>query len=72
MNLKREKILSILRRLERGGLFEADGPTSVFLRPSAQLAVRVEGERVTVRQSRLPFSRPMVFTRAELREEERG
>ena len=64
--MKRETILPILRRLARAGHLPEDGPTSVFLRPSRQLSVRAEGDRVLVRASRLPFARPMVFTREEI------
>ena len=64
--MKRETILPILRRLARAGQLPEDGPTSVFLRPSRQLSVKAEGNRVLVRASRLPFAKPLVFTREEI------
>ena len=67
----RENILAALAGLERSGLLPEDGPTSVFLSQGAgghvtQLAVRVSGDAIFVRISRLPFIRPLTFTRREL------
>lgn len=71
MKPSRENILAALAGLERSGLLPEDGPTSVFLSQGAgghvtQLAVRVSGDAVFVRMSRLPFIRPLAFTRSEL------
>ena len=58
-----------LAGLERSGLLPEDGPTSVFLSQGGhvtQLAVRVSGDAIFVRISRLPFIRPLTFTRREL------
>lgn len=71
MKPSRENIFRVLAALERSGLLPEDGPTSVFLRQGAgghimQLAVRVSGDAVFVRMSRLPFIRPLAFTRSEL------
>ena len=72
--MKRQQILSVLAGMRRSGQLPADGPTSVFLadrpgatrRSAAQLAVTVHGDAVSVRQSRLPFAKPLRFTLAEL------
>ena len=76
MKPTRAQILSVLSGMRRAGQL-TDGPTSLFLaeRPRAsrrgatQLAVQVAGERVTVRTSRLPFVKPLVFSMSEI---ERG
>ncbi len=69
MKITRKNLLSLLTGMERAGQLPADGPTSIFLpgRPLVQLAVRVEGGRVAVYTSRLPFSRPVEFTLEEIR-----
>ena len=72
--MKRQQILSVLAGMRRAGQLPEDGPTSLFLadhpgasrRTAAQLVITVRGERVSVRTSRLPLSRPLVFTLAEL------
>ena len=71
MKPSRENILAALAGLERSGLLPEDGPTSVFLSQGAgghvtQLAVRVSGDAIFVRMSRLPFIHPLAFTRREL------
>ena len=69
MKPSRENILAALAGLERSGLLPEDGPTSVFLSQGGhvtQLAVRVSGDAIFVRISRLPFIRPLTFTRREL------
>ena len=69
MKPSRENILAALAGLERSGLLPEDGPTSVFLSQgghATQLAVRVSGDAIFVRISRLPFIRPLTFTRREL------
>lgn len=72
----RENVLRVLARLEQEGALPQDGSTSVFISARAglvrthatQVAVRVQGDVVYARISRLPFVRPMVFTRQALRE----
>lgn len=72
----RENVLRVLARLEQAGALPQDGSTSVFISARAglvrthatQVAVRVQGDVVSARISRLPFVRPMVFTRQALRE----
>ena len=70
MKLTRQQVLDLLVRAEAAGLLPADGPTSLFVAPKRgaplQLAVAAADSKIVVRQSRLPFSRPLVFSRAEL------
>ena len=65
MKLTRQQVLDLLVRAEA-----ADGPTSLFVAQKRgaplQLAVAAADSKIVVRQSRLPFSRPLVFSRAEL------
>jgi len=74
MKPTRENIFRLLARLEQAGSLPEDGPTSVFVRSgsaprahTAQYAVRVDGDTVFVRVSRLPFARPMAFSRQALK-----
>ena len=74
MKPTRENLFSVLAKLEQAGNLPDDGPTSVFVRStdaprahSAQYVVRVDGDTVFVRMSRLPFVKPMVFSRQALR-----
>ncbi len=74
----RENVFRVMARLEQSGSMPAhadDGPTSVFasdqvgalrLHPT-QYVVRVSGDTVFVRFSRLPFVKPYVFSRQALR-----
>ena len=72
--MKRQQILSVLAGMRRAGQLPEDGPTSLFLadhpgasrRTATQLVATVRNGRVSVRTSRLPFARPLVFTLAEL------
>lgn len=72
----RENVLRVLARLEQAGALPQDGSTSVFISGriglarthATQVAVRVQGDVVYARINRLPFVRPMVFTRQALRE----
>ena len=72
----KENVLRVLARLEQAGALPQAGSTSVFISGSiglvrthsTQVAVRVQGNVVYARISRLPFVRPMVFTRQALRE----
>ena len=69
MKLTRQQVLDLLVRAEAAGLLP-DGPTSLFVAQKRgaplQLAVAAADSKIVVRQSRLPFSRPLVFSRAEL------
>lgn len=74
MKPTRDNIFRVLARLEQAGHLDIDGPTSIFVRSgsaprahSAQYVVRVDGDTVFVRVSRLPFVRPMAFSRQALR-----
>ena len=75
MKPTRENIFAVLARLEQAGHLPEDGPISVFVRSSSaisrshavQYAVRTDGDTVFVRTSRLPFVRPMAFSRQALR-----
>jgi len=72
MKPSRETIFRVLAKLEQSGGLCQDGPTSVFLTRGAsrahatQLAVYVSGDNVFVRTSRLPWARPLVFSRQAL------
>ena len=74
MKPTRENIFSVLVKLEQAGCLPDNGPTSIFVRSTtaprahaAQYAVRTDGDTVFVRISRLPFVRPMTFSRQALR-----
>ena len=68
MKLDRQQVLSLLIRTKEN--LREEGTTSLFVRQSGgkpvQLVVTVSREKVTVRQSRLPFFRPLVFSLSEL------
>ena len=70
MKLTRQQMLDLLIRAKQSGHLVDDGVTSLFISQSSgkpvQLAVTVSGEKISVRQSRIPFSRPMVFSLSEL------
>lgn len=75
MKPSRENLFAVLAQMEQGGWLPDDGPTSVFIQPKTgafrmhamQLAVRVSGDAVFVRASRLPFAKPLVFSRQALK-----
>jgi len=76
MKPSRENVFRLLARLEQDcGLPEGDGPVSLFISDRAgairlhptQLVLRIDGDTVFVRASRLPFARPMVFSRQALK-----
>jgi len=75
MKPSKENVFRLLAEIEQNGGFPHDGPISVFaseyrggLRGHPyQFVVRVDGDTVFVRASRLPFARPMVFSRQALR-----
>ena len=75
MRPSRENVFRVMARLEQAGSLPQDGPTSVFVsnqdgaqrRHATQLVVRVSGDTVFVRFSRLPFAKPYVYSRQALR-----
>ena len=75
MRPSKENVFAILARFEQEGRLPDDGPISLFISGRAgavrthatQLAVRVQGDIVSARFSRLPFVRPYVFSRQALR-----
>lgn len=75
MKPSKENVFRLLAEIEQNGGFPHDGPISVFaadyiggLRGHPyQFVVRMDGDAVFVRASRLPFARPMVFSRQALR-----
>ena len=75
MKPSRENIFQLLARMEQDCGLPEDGPISIFvsdrmgalrLHPT-QLVMRISGDTVFVRTSRLPFVKPMVFSRQALR-----
>lgn len=75
MKPSKENVLRMLAQIEQGDGFPHDGPISVFAADyigglrghPCQFVVRIDGDTVFVRASRLPFVRPMVFSRQALR-----
>ena len=75
MKPSKENVFRLLAEIEQNGGFPHDGPISVFaadfiggLRGHPyQFVVRISGDTVFVRASRLPFARPMVFSRQALK-----
>lgn len=75
MKPSRDNVFHLLARIEQEGGLPDDGPTSLFVTDrigsvrthATQIAVRVDGDNVYARISRLPFVRPMVFSRQALR-----
>ena len=74
MKPTRENIFRVLVQLEQSDSLPKDGPISVFVRRSggmyahtAQYAVKVSGDAVFVRTSRLPFAKTLAFSRHALR-----
>lgn len=75
MKPSRENIFHVMAQLEQSGSMPDSGVTSVFvsgkvgtlrLHPT-QIVVRVSGDTVFVRFSRLPFVKPYVYSRQALR-----
>ena len=75
MKPSRENIFQLLARMEQDCGLPEDGPISIFvsdrmgalrLHPT-QLVMRISGDTVFVRFSRLPFVKPMVFSRQALK-----
>lgn len=75
MKPSKENVFRLLAEIEQNGGFPHDGPISVFasqypggLRGHPyQFVVHVDGDTVFVRASRLPFAKPMVFSRQALK-----
>ena len=75
MKPSKENVFRLLARLEQDCGLPEDGPVALFVSDTAgkmrlhptQLVLRIDGDTVFVRASRLPFSRPMVFSRQALR-----
>ena len=69
MKLTRQQVLDLLSRAKAAGHLPSDGPTSLFVAQKrgkpVQLAVAVTDSKIVV-QSRLPFSRPFVFSISEI------
>lgn len=71
----RENVFRVMAELEQSGSMPESGVMSIFvsdrvgalrLHPT-QFVIRVSGDTVFVRISRLPFVRPMTFSRQALR-----
>lgn len=75
MKPSKENVFRLLAEIEQNGGFPHDGPLSVFaadyiggLRGHPyQFVVRIDGDTLFVRASRLPFAKPLVFSRQALR-----
>ena len=75
MKPSRENIFHLLARMEQDCGLPEDGPISVFVSDRAgslrlhptQLVLRVSGDTVFVRFSRLPFVKPYVYSRQALK-----
>lgn len=75
MKPSKENVFRLLAEIEQSGGLPHEGPLSVFasqypggLRGHPyQFVVRIDGDTVFVRASRLPFARPMIFSRQALR-----
>ena len=75
MKPSRENVFRVMAELEQAGSMPESGVTSVFVSDSygalrlhpTQLVVRVSGDTVFVRFSRLPFVRPYVYSRQALK-----
>ena len=75
MKPSRENVFRVMADLEQSGSMPESGVMSIFvsdkvgmlrLHPT-QFVIRVSGDTVFVRISRLPFVRPMTFSRQALR-----
>ena len=75
MKPSRENIFQLLARMEQDCGLPENGPISIFVSDSygplrlhpTQLVLRISGDTVFVRASRLPFVKPMVFSRQALK-----
>ena len=74
MKPNRENVFQVLARVEQAGSLPNSGQISVFVcdtdgalrRHPTQLVVRVSGDTVFVRFTRMPFVRPYVYSRQAL------
>ncbi len=75
MKPSRENIFRLLARMEQDCGLPEGGPISIFVSDSygtlrlhpLQLVLRTAGDTIFVRTSRLPFVKPMVFSRQALK-----
>ena len=75
MKPSRENVFRVMAEIEQAGSMPESGVLSVFVSEKAgplrlhptQFVIRVSGDTVFVRISRLPFVRPMTFSRQALR-----
>ena len=75
MKPSRENIFQLLARMEQDCGLPEGGPVSIFVSDSygalrlhpTQFVLRVDGDTVFVRASRLAFVRPMTFSRQALK-----
>jgi len=75
MKPSRENIFQLLARMEQDCGLPEDGPISIFVSDRVgmlrlhpmQFVIRTSGDTVFVRTSRLPFVKPMVFSRQALK-----
>ena len=75
MKPSRENIFQLLARMEQDCGLPENGPISVFVSDRAgtlrlhpmQLVMRISGDTVFVRFSRLPFVKPYVYSRQALK-----
>lgn len=75
MKPSRENVFRVMAEIEQAGSMPESGVLSVFVSDNAgplrlhptQFVIRVSDDTVFVRISRLPFVRPMTFSRQALR-----
>lgn len=75
MKPSRENVFRVMAELEQAGSMPESGVMSIFVSDKAgplrlhpmQFVIRVSGDTVFVHISRLPFVRPMTFSRQALR-----
>ena len=75
MKPSRENVFRVMAEIEQAGSMPESGILSVFVSDKSgplrlhptQFVIRVSGDTVFVRLSRLPFVRPMTFSRQALR-----
>ena len=75
MKPSRENVFRVMAEIEQAGSMPESGVLSVFVSDKAgllrlhptQFVIRVSGDTVFVRISRLPFVRPMTFSLQALR-----
>ena len=75
MTPSRENVFRVMAELEQSGSMPESGVMSIFVSDTVgslrlhptQFVIRVSGDTIFVRISRLPFVRPMTFSRQALR-----